>query len=437
MTVSGTRALTDLVDSRVGIVRSCTRLPKDWREPALPIIYQATLSNFDYRLPVDTERMASGRGLTDRDSERGAIVEALERYCAALQRPGALVFGTASTLEAPSISPEEFVLYSARQYDSAGLRQRRPVADEQLTWVRGNLLESGEPVYAPASLIYMNFAGSDGRERFTSPNSNGLAGGGDLPSAVLAGIYELVERDSFLISWLTRMTVPRIDFSDATGIATEIRRHYARFGIETLAFDLTTDLGIPVVMAVAFDRSGSLPAATVGLGCDLDPASALDRAVMEVVQVRTGLVSLYRGEQPPARLERYEDVRTLHDHATFAASPEHLAEFDFLLADASPRKLATLADRRRGSVEADLTFCRERLEAAGCTVAFVELTQPELEPFAVRIVRAIASGLQPIHFGFGEERLGGLRLYTVPRLLGQAAQDLTEDDLNPCPHPLA
>lgn len=429
--------LTDLVDSDVGIVESCTRLPKDWREPPRPIVHQATLSSFDLRRPMHGERIASGKGMTDRDSERGAIVEALERYCAEQRRPGALASGPASALDGPAIAPTEFVLYSDRQYESAGFRHRRPADDDELTWVRGSLLESGNTVYAPASLVYLNFVGARGRERFTFPNSNGLAGGRDLLSAVLAGIYELVERDAFVITWLARLPVPRIDFSDTSGLAAEIARHYRRFEIELVAFDLTTDLGIPVVMAVAFDRSGALPAVTVGLGCDLDPSTALQRAAMEIVQVRVGSVPRHRQAQPPAPIERYEQVRTIEDHAGLAANPEHLSEFDFLLDGAAHRKPADMPRYGGGSVEADLAYCHRQLESAGSTVAFVELTMPDLEPFSIRIVRAIATGLQPIHFGYGEERLGGARLYAVPRLLGHVTRDLTEDDLNPCPHPLA
>ena len=115
--------LADLVDSRVGIVRSCHRLARNWREPSRPIIYQATLSNFDYRTPAaPTERMTSGKGMTDQESERGAIVEALERYCAMQQRPGALIYGRAGSLEARWIAPEEHVLYSERQYATPGFR---------------------------------------------------------------------------------------------------------------------------------------------------------------------------------------------------------------------------------------------------------------------------------------------------------------------------
>src|SRR5262249_37587498 len=68
---------SDLVDRYVGVVRSCARLVKDWREPLRPIVYQATLSNFDHRRPVHAgERIATGKGPTDAVAERGAIVEA-------------------------------------------------------------------------------------------------------------------------------------------------------------------------------------------------------------------------------------------------------------------------------------------------------------------------------------------------------------------------
>jgi len=431
------RTLTELVDPRVGIVRSCVRVAKDWSEPGRPIVHRATLSNFDFRQVPQIERMASGKALTETDSKVGAIVEALERYCALQRRPRALFSGVAGALDHPAILPEELVLYSDRQYGPPGFRYRRPDVEAELTWVLGSLVGSGEPVYVPATLVYMNFVGNGGREFFTRMSTSGLAGGADLPSAVLGGIYELVERDAFMVTWLARLPAARIDFDGSDGIAAEIARHYERVGIETVAFDITTELRIPAVMAVTFDRTQGRPGAAVGLGCDLDPAVALDRAVMEVAQVRTSLVPIFRQEPPPTPIARYEDVCSLSDHAVFAADPANRHEFDFLDAGNTSVRLADLVDHSRGSVEDDLALCRERLEAAGSTAAYVELTMPDLESFPVRIVRAIATGLQPIHFGFGEERLGGRRPFAVPRLLGTVDRDLTEADFNPCPHPLA
>ena len=434
MSVHAHLSLNDLVDPRVGIVRRTWRLPRDRAEPAVPVIYQAELCSFDYRTAPE-ERAANGKGITESSAERGAIVEALERYCASQPRTEALVFGAPDELDGPVIQPEELVLYSERQYETPGFPYRKAVEGDARTWARATLLGSGELVHAPASLVYLGFAGHDKREVLAQMTTNGLAGGEDLPAAILAALYELVERDAFVITWLNRISAPRIDFPDSAGTAAGIRRHYRRFGIETLAFDLTTDVGIPVVMGIAVDRSGALPAASVGLGCNLRPEVALDRALMEVVQVRSGFLPRYRREPPTVRA--YEDVHTVEDHAALAARPEQLGELDFLLDAPSARSLADIPARGSDDVADELDICRTHLEAAGCTVAYVDLTLPDLEPFDIRIVRAIATGLQPIHFGVAEERLGGRRLYSVPRLIGACPDDTSEDDLNPCPHPLA
>ena len=437
MTVLDTPSLWDLVDPRLGVIRSCRRLSKSREEPEVPIVYQAHLSHFDYRKADATERLTTGKGRTDDEAARGAIVEALERYCAYEHPPGALLFAAGSTLDAPSIPPDELVLYSGRQYTRPNFPYRRPEPDEELTWVEGRFPDSGERVYVPASLVYMDFGGAGGREFFAPPTSNGLAGGAGLASALAAAFYELVERDAFLNCWLNRLPVPRIESWRSDGHAAGIRRHYARFELETYAFDLTTDVGIPVVMAITIDRSGRGPAAVVGLGCHLDVEVALDKAVMEVAQMRTGAVPRFRREPSRETPQHYSDVRTLEDHAAFAGRLDYLPELSFLLDGTSRTDLRDVESAVDGSAEAQAEICVERLQAVGSTVAYVDLTKPDVELFAIRVVRALATGLQPIHFGDGEARLGGQRLYEVPRTLGYTTRPTDEDGLNPCPHPLA
>jgi len=213
-----------------------------------------------------------------------------------------------------------------------------------------------------------------------------------------------------------RRSAARLDLDAIPGPVAVARRHYARHGIELHAFDVTSDVEIPVAMAVTVDRTGAGPAAVVGLGCNADGQAALERAVMEVVQVRTGAVPRYRREPPVSR--HYEDVRTLEDHAALAAMPENLGEFDFLL-----EGTATVTPPPPPGDRSELGWVLERLNAVGATVAIVDVTQPDIAALGVSVVRSLATGLQPIHFGYGQERLGGPRV--------------CEDELNPCPHPIA
>jgi ribosomal protein S12 methylthiotransferase accessory factor len=431
-----THDLQELVDDRTGLIRSISRLGKSREEPELPIIYQARLCNFDFRKADLSARMASGKGMSDRASADGAIAEALERYCASQPDATRLRYAAAAELPLRAIPPEAFVLYSERQYAERRQFYRRPNGAAALTWIEARCVGDESPVFVPASLVYLNFTGDSGAELFAPATSNGLAAGPDLSQATLAGLYELIERDAFIIAWMNRLPVPRIDFGSANGIADSIARHYRQFGIELIAFALTSDLGVPVMMALALDRSGAVPAIVVGLGCNLSPAIALERAVMEVSQVRAGAAARYRQEERRYPTQ-YPDIRTLEDHAAFAALPANLPEFSFLLDGTSVCRLTDYEDQSTGDLRSDLAACEARLAASGSLACYVDLTLPDIEPYPVRVVRAMATGLQPIHFGYGEERLGGRRLFQVPLRLGHRDSEVTENDLNPCPHPLA
>ncbi len=429
-------ALADLISPRVGIIRSLSRVSRGTEEPNPPVVCQSLVSQFDYRTAKTADRMAAGKGETEREALLGAIGEALERYCSYQQNPDAVLRATAAELGKAAIRPHMFVLYSDRQYSAPGFRYAKPDDQTAIGWTRALELPGESEAFAPASLVYLYFnaGGPDGY--FSPPTSNGLAAGPSLSSAVLGGLYELIERDAFLIAWMNRLAVPRVDYSGMAGIAARIQSHYARFGIEALVFDITTDIGVPVMMAMTVDRSGGGPAVVVGLGCHLNPSVALKKALMEVCQVRPSESLKFAKDPPWKRLKVYRDVKSLDDHAGFAAIPGNLPEFNFLLNSGRSKPIESLPNGSVGEVKADLAQCVNLLRAADCRVAYVDLTTPDIAPYGMFVVRAIATGLQPMHFGVGEERLGGRRLFETAAKLGYSTGIRTEDDLNPCPHPL-
>ena len=154
-------------------------------------------------------------------------------------------------------------------------------------------------------------------------------------------------------------------------------------------------------------------------------------------QVRPSESLKFVKEPPRDRLHSYEDIRTLEDHAGFVSILTNLREFDFLISNPEVERLPDLENHLTGDPTQDLSRCVGLLRAVGSRVAYVDLTTPDIEPFGVRVVRGIATGLQPMHFGFGEERLGGSRLFDAPARMGYGDGKRTESDLNPCPHPLA
>lgn len=430
------QSLLDLVSSRVGIVRSLSLRVKSADEPALPFIYDAFLSHFDFRKGDKTERGSCGKGVSEEDAMLGALGEAVERYCAShaamkrtrrapMQQPGG-----------EAISPLDFVLYSEAQYARSDFPFRPWQPDDNLLWAEMNELGSASGAWVPAAFVYLN-SPSDQTQDFLCPmNSNGFAAGPDLTRALRSAALELLERDAFVVTWLNRLPVPEIDFAAVEGIIGDIRSAYERGGAEVRAFLLATDQPVSAVMALVVDRTGDGPAAMIGLGCEFDRRKALQKALFEVCQLHE-LLRRKHEEGAAKRLNSYADVTTMEEHAAYFFRQDHLFEFDFLLHHGRKVGIDGPSSLPPVTVDDDLKTLQTALAASGCRFLYRDLTTPDLEAYPIRVARVLITQLQPLHFGHGMQRLGGRRLYELPKKLGFGDTVFSEATLNPCPHPLA
>lgn len=427
----------DLVSPRTGIIRTVSRVQRGAEEPSPPFIYQSDVSHFDFRMTRAQDRASAGKGVTEEAAIRGAIGEAIERYCASHVDPSATIISPWLPISDRAVAPTEFVLYSTNQYEERRIQYHRWDPKDEVTWVAARELPSDRIVYVPASLVYLQFPQQRIEDVFTAATSNGLAAGPTLEYAIVHGLYECMERDAFLVTWMARIPAPEILFSEGSSLADSIRAHYKRFGTDLRVFRMCTDLEVHVMMAVALDQTGHGPAVVVGLGCHASPENALTRAMLEICQVHPGETRRYREQPPGKRLQRAEDIKTLEDHSAWASIPENLDEFSFLIGNGQTLCLEDLQDYSTGNIKRDLEHCVATLRRAGSRILYVDLTTSDVIDYGIHVARGIATGLQPIHFGWGEERLGGTRLFELPLKLGFTSATLRESDLNPCPHPLA
>ena len=266
-----TKRLLDLVSSRTGIVRELVRVSRGVDEPSPPILYQAMLSNFDFKKATPLEPAGAGKGLTDEEAISGAIGEAIEHYCAYHIEPARLRRIPRGSVTSNYLAPEECVLYSDRQYARPDFPYLRPFAAMEIDWVAGRELPDDNDILLPAPLVYLHANNVMPGESLCPPTSNGLAAGPTLCAAIRRGLCELIERDAFLITWMNKLAMPEVDFSAMPGPASAMADHYRRFGLDTRVFNITTDIPVSVMMAVSLDFSAQTPAAVVGLGCHLNP----------------------------------------------------------------------------------------------------------------------------------------------------------------------
>lgn len=421
-----------LVSRRCGLVTSMTPQPRRQEEPTPPFLWNATLTHYNFLNPSLAMRLTGGKGLTEAQAQLAALGEAIERYSAFHWDTARVRVGPAAET---AITPPECVLYSEAQYAS-GIPFRPWSPEQNLSWITGTELPSGRPVELPAPLVYL-INTSRPEDQLAATTSNGLAAGRDLTHAILGGLHEVIERDAFMITWLNRLPATEIRTPKKGCHAAQTIRHYARFGVTIRLLSLATDQAATVVMAVAQDPAPDGAFHLVGLGCDTDPAAAVDKSVFELCQQRAGMVIRMQDPDFRTRLDRHQAVRSLDDHLLYHAIPEHAHEFDFLFEGGGSYELGDLPAPDPDSRKAELELLVARAAETGSRVAYADITAPDIASLGPRVVRVVLTGFQPIHFGFGAGRFGGPRLFEAPVRWGLRDAPIHEADLNPCPHPLA
>jgi ribosomal protein S12 methylthiotransferase accessory factor len=429
-----------LLSRRTGIIRDFQQVQKDVSEPARPYIFRAEIANHRFLGKEDSQhRMCSGKGMTSDDAQTSALGEAVERYSGACWDHGEILYVRRDKLDGETLDPHQLVLYAPRQYEQL---RYTPYTDKNIMgWVRARSLVTGKDVFVPALAVFMSYEVRLPQEFICPITSNGLAAGSTLLDALLGGAFEVIERDTFMITWLNRLPCKRVDpWSHPDPDITDLCEAYRRRNVEIKLYSLPRDHPCHVFAALGVQGEGiDGPAVVVGLGADLEPSRAAQRAILEVAQVRP---ALRRRLRHPATLRRMEElvanphlVTGLEDHDLLYASWESRRAFDFLL----ERPLESIGWEPQSSWRAadKLQVLVDHFQAEGWDLIYYNLTPPDMRTLGLYTARVIIPGFQPIDFGWKERRLGGNRLYELPYRLGIAATTTTPEQLNNDPHPIS
>ncbi|UED88722.1 TOMM precursor leader peptide-binding protein [Streptomyces profundus] len=365
-----------------------------------------------------------------------AYLEGLERYAGTHARRG-LTPLVASYAELVDREGESAVLDPLRCGDYAPETYRDdPMVSpfdptRPIPWIWGHSLRDDRPLLVPARLVH--YSAGVPADNFVFECSNGCATGGTLAEAILFGLLELVERDAFLLAWYRPRALARVDPRSAGDQAVRgMLDRAALLGYEVRAFDTSSDVGVPVVTALAIRADGGPGLLSFGAAASLDPEAALTGALSEVLTYIPHLP--YQVAERQAELEAMAEdfglVRQLKDHAQLYGLPRMAPYAAAFLTEAPARPLAgVFADwdgQRPRSHELldDLRLLTDALTDAGHDVIAVDQTSPEQRALGLHTVATLVPGLLPLDFGWHRQR--ALRM---PRLRER------EGEWNTVPHP--
>ena len=343
-----------------------------------------------------------GKGSTADQAEASALMKAVERHCGIFH--GDEIRTSRRFVDFPAgdaILPDDILLSSDTPFDPSAEIEWSPVwslRDERFRHV-------------PTGLLYFFH---DASAHFNAC-SNGCAAGNTVEEAILQGFLELVERDAYAIWWYNRLQRAEIDL-DRLGDSyiRDLRTQFAAMGRGLWVLDVTSDIDIPVVMAVSHWNEDGQEHIEFAAGAHFDLRVAALRAVTGLNQVlavdRIRRVAAAptvadRGDALPVPLRKHAYV-VPHGKATTRS--------------ARSQKFAGL-DRRE-----QVLACVKLARRLGLDLLVLDQTRPDVQ---VPVVRVIVPGLRHLH-----RRFAPGRLYDVPVKLGLRKRPLREADLNPL-HP--
>ncbi|MCM3765551.1 TOMM precursor leader peptide-binding protein [Neobacillus niacini] len=421
---------SDYLDERTGIMNGKMA---DFRLPFADVLVNMPLFGADEGV--------AGRTNSYEMSELTAILEGLERHCGIEpQGKKKKIRESYKNIKHIALNPTRVGLHDQEHYALPHFPFKPFHPDTPMNWVWGYSFLQERPILVPELLAYYSLGHGEG---FVYETSNGCALGGSMEEAIFHGIMEVVERDSFLLTWYARLPLPRLDprSADDKELDMMVERLREVSGYDVYLYNSTMEHEIPSIFAVAKNRRLEGVNLICAGGASPDPIRAVKSSLYELagMMVRHDQILEENRQKYEEMLTNPYAVRNMEDHGLLYGLREAEERLNFILDD--PRPLRKFAEEfKQPPANADLKDDLEeillRFRQLDLEVIVVDQTTPITKRNGLYCVKVLIPGMLPMTFGHHLTRVKGLeRVLQVPVKLGFAKQPLTYEQLNPHPHP--
>lgn len=360
-----------------------------------------------------------------------ALGEGLERYCLEAYNPKISFVGSVQDIQADYLDPSSFNVFSDKQLAKSDFKKFRITNKSVFRWTKGFSLKRKNNLLVPAQLASFNYEPMKTEPAIMPPISTGTAMGLSLDDAVYRGICEVVERDSFMISYLNKLPSPQINLNSIKDIRIQgIINRLRRYKLEVIVLDITTDLKVPAFAALTLDQTRQGPSVSVGLKAGFDIKEGIIGAIEESLMTRSWVRDKFIYLDPDYKQQ--EIIQSLEDRAYFWFPVDMIKKLDFWLKN---KNIKRFTNDESKSMENKLNRVIELIEKNKMEIIYVDITHKTIKKNGFRVARTIIPQLHPLYLDEQYPYFGGRRLYEVPVKMKFFKRIKNESELNDIPHP--
>jgi ribosomal protein S12 methylthiotransferase accessory factor len=419
-----------LISPEVGMLSHISKLPTMNDDPNL-IAYGIWPCNSSVFGPEQFGGRSSGCGPIWEHATLTTLGETVERYCPAHYNLEESIKSSFRSLSKPAVHPSQYALFHPEQYDfyqKNGYTMYPFDEDIELHWFPMTDLTNGQESWCPGAFIYLPWTIE---EKWVNINtSTGLAAHSDFNKAILSGLYECIERDSFVISWAHEL------YREKIVINREIEAYIDSIfpkKYEWHFFDINYDLETPTVFGICFGEADFGKFVAVGTSARGTYREALEKVVLEIGQAVSYFRYLLGEKKDWTPSDNYHELEDFEDHSIFYLKRPDLIHAFNPWRNAVASKHIDMAEKSKPDNLAELNRLLRLFKSKGYNVLAKDLTTPDVRSCGFFATCTFVPQLLQMNGAYPFYFLGGSRLYEVPRQLGISDRDY--GSLNPFPHP--
>ena len=419
-----------LISYRLGLMQNMVKLPRLNNDP-LSIAFGMWPCNTNQLHGERFEGRSSGCGFDLYGAFMGTIGETVERYCPAFYNKNNMFHGKYIDISTQAISPSEYALFHQKQhafFQKNNYKMNIFDEDIELYWDKCIDLTSGKEIYVPAAFIYLPWTIE--KKWITVGTSTGLAAHTNYFKAMLTALYELIERDSFVITWHQQI------FSHKIIIDNHIQDYITQkfpAEYEWHFFDITYDIKIPTIFGLCFGEAEYGKFVAVGTACRGTISEALRKVILEISQTVSYFRYLLGEKKNWMPSDDFNQILNFEDHSIFYIKRPEYQNVMNVWREAIPSLQIDFQERDEMPIKERIKNIINLLKEKGYNVLLRDVTTPDVNQVGFFSLRVIVPQLLQMGGAYPFYFLGGKRLYEVPTEMGHYSRNY--DELNKFPHP--
>jgi len=311
-----------------------------------------------------------------------------------------------------------FVSFLDFQYDQPKFTFSRYSTANPILWAEGRELTGNKKLWLPAQKMFLSHPGLAKEPRYIQGMSTGCACGETFKQAALSGLYEVIERDSFMLTWLLQLPGVRIDMDSFKNKDLQVLyRHINKYLVgedELHIYDISRTEGVYTVCT--FIRN-DLPHAfglIVSAASHKDPEMAVLKSLEELCQCQSfAFYNLFKDEDEKRKIIDKEDVKELDDHVFYYSTSRRNGNIDFIASTEKSICISKLINYSKDSIETDLEDLLDDFKQRREPVFALDLTKPEIRDAGFHVLKIAVPDYLDINIPNNANELGSKRLQNL------------------------